>query len=151
MRDYYFRGKAIRDYKKIKAGDWVYGNLVYQEFAVTKEKKMCRIIAQEMGADPIEVIPETVGQFTRLLDKDCIHIFEDDIITDKYGRKSVIKWDKKLCGFVAEFIDHHGLQIKTLLNADPMEAEYLEVIGNIYDDKELLEVKSNKNTKGEKT
>ena len=55
MRNIKFRGK------RVDTGEWVYGNYVYQEcdnkHFITKQL--------ENSHQLIEIIPETVGQFTR--------------------------------------------------------------------------------------
>ena len=96
----------------------------------------------------IEVIPETVGQFTRLTDKNGSKIFEGDIISATAldtgeEQRAVVCFgnfidennDDEYIGF---FIEFDG--IKTTITQLSMEEckNRIEVIGNIYDNKELL-------------
>lgn len=96
----------------------------------------------------IEVIPETVGQFTGLTDKNGNKIFEGDIISATAldtgeEQRAVVCFgnfidennDDEYIGF---FIEFDG--IKTTITQLSMEEckNRIEVIGNIYDNKELL-------------
>jgi len=78
MRDIEFRGKDI------VCGKWVYG-YYYSECGnhyiienLQKESELNRNI-------PHQVIPETVGQYTGLKDKDEVYIFEADFVRDEQG------------------------------------------------------------------
>ena len=73
----------------------------------------------------------TISQFTGLLDKKDVEIYEGDIVTykDMYtqDKTRVIQWNELL----AEFEAYHDS------NYTAMDT-WFEVIGNIYEDKELL-------------
>jgi uncharacterized phage protein (TIGR01671 family) len=140
MREILFRGKLNH------SKEWVQGSLIISQWGnpyiypndiIEQDGHHIRFDSDA----PFFVIPETVGQFIGKTDKNNVKIFEGDIITDKYGRKSVIKWSNILGGFIAEFVkpQHNGIQTYTLLSARGMAEEFLEVIGNIHDNPELLE------------
>jgi len=85
-----------------------------------------------------KIIPESVGQFTGVCDKNGEMIFEGDIIKGKrpYGEYWIVRWDEKRCGFFlsglreCDFAAYDkGYKINSGRN---------EVIGNIHDNKELL-------------
>lgn len=105
----------------------------------TKKSKCC-----DYGF--FSVKPETVGQYTGLTDKNGIKIFEGDIV------KGCSKSYKKnyLCEvYFNENMCHYGLTINRgsytkhqthdWLELTKTKASKLEVIGNIYDNPELLE------------
>lgn len=118
MREILFRGKDIR-------GNWHIGLLAHIGNAW--------YISNKMGiATACEVIPDTIGQYTGLTDKNGEKIFEGDIVKYKsnppcriyyIGCEFVMLWDKFACNFEQVYYDE------------------IEVIGNVYDNHELLEVK----------
>ena len=69
-----------------------------------------------------------VEQFTGLHDKNGKEIYEGDIVTDGVGKYKII-YDLKLAGY----------QPYCIFRDDP--ENYCEVIGNIYENPELLEKK----------
>lgn len=74
------------------------------------------------------VIPETVGQYTGLKDKNGKMVFEGDVLMALYGEKNIGKvYMDEACWFGAcDYLDYavtHGV----------------EIIGNIHDNPELLE------------
>lgn len=94
----------------------------------------------------VDVNPETVGQFTGLTDKNGTKIFEGDIV-HVLGNQQVEDWKNvNYIGSVAFLdagfcvidgtIEDHALRRYQLPRLD----FDLEVIGNIYDNPELLEV-----------
>ena len=83
-------------------------------------------------ADEIELM-----QSTKLKDKNGKEIFEGDIV-DYKGRKAVIKWHGSYASFIYRFVDELN---KRSAEWYPLYLAYLkcEVIGNIYENPELLE------------
>lgn len=84
------------------------------------------------------VDPKTIEQSTGLFDKNGKEIFEKDIL-DYNGRKVIVKWHGSYASFIYEFVDE--LQNRTT-ELKPLYLSYykFEVIGNIYENPELLEV-----------
>ena len=161
MREIEFRGKALDDDKffKIKKDDWIFGNYSYDK--LTNKY----YIEDTTGEDikTIEVITESIGQYTGLCDKKGTKIFEGDIVrvTIKYEDYD---WDgqykkhtNKLIGKVVyeknafvidsktrsfDFIDKQTIDVQR----DSTTYYYTyEVTGNIHDNPELLGVKDVKN------
>ena len=136
MRDYLFRGKRIDN------GEWVEGcGIIATENWVSIFTVIDDIDENSSEVNEIEVIPDTVGQYTGLKDKNGTKIFEGDIVKScEYDDVYFVKYfdndnysafdcvpDVPLC-------ECNGLSY--LVNE-----EGCKVIGNIYDDKEILDVK----------
>nr|DAJ31099.1 MAG TPA: YopX protein [Caudoviricetes sp.] len=85
------------------------------------------------GADKIELM-----QSTGLKDKNGNEIFEGDIV-DYKGRKAVVKWHGSYASFIYRFVDELQERVSEW---HPLFLAYyhFEVIGNIYENKEFLEV-----------
>ena len=133
MREILFRGKRVDN------GEWVYGFLIEALNCVT-DKNETFIIEQDATyftygefACAVEVKPETVGQFTGLCDKNGKKIFEGDILLKGF-EKVLVKWNANQCrwGIYSNNYEICGFNEST--------QGYFEVIGNIYDNSELLEV-----------
>ena len=120
MREILFRGKT-----KITK-NWIYG--FYGENTTTKEPQI-------VGRDEFcysRVIPETVGQYTGLTDKNGKKIFEGDIVNLELidgVEIGVIKFNDILCRF--SFYDKSG-------GYGIDNTCIFEIIGNIHDNPELL-------------
>jgi uncharacterized phage protein (TIGR01671 family) len=118
MREILFRGKRVEN------GEWVEG-FVRQYKAETKY-----FIEESIEGRDWKVIPETVGQYTGLCDKNGKKIFEGDIVRDCDGRIYDIKYFD--FEWIAEQPKSFWINIKHL--------KPCEIIGNIHDNPELLEV-----------
>lgn len=77
-------------------------------------------------------------QSTGLKDKNGKEIFEGDVV-DYKGRKAIIKWHGSYASFIYRFLDELQERVSEW---HPLYLAYLkcEVIGNIYENPELLEV-----------
>ena len=132
MREILFRGKQTDN------GEWIEGayspfNLNF--FGEREEKPHIIIISDDEDIDGLwcEVIPETVGQYTGLTDKNGVRIFEGDIV-------SLVKHDGLIYKVVYvpcryELVNSKGVNCFVL---DIYKSENIEVIGNIHDNPELL-------------
>ena len=125
MHEILFRGKRKDN------GKWVEG--YYGEYYNGKENVSCISIPKETisGSLCYDVIPETVGQYTGLTDKNGLtKVFEGDIIHGNLGN-FVVRWSDNISGFVA------GEKERThpCMNRGTMKC--YEIIGNIYDNPEL--------------
>ena len=121
MREILFRGKKSKD------GQWAKGLLV-------KDVKGHMRIQFNPTAFSVVVIPETVGQFTGLTDKSGVNIFEGDICRDSEGKYMVVSWSKKFASWV---LNRKGWAFSHWFG-ESCNPEDVEVVGNIYDNPELL-------------
>ena len=80
--------------------------------------------------EQVEVIPETVGQFTGKLDDNRKEIFEGDIVVDIIGKHYSVEWNDDTCKY--------QLSDGSDLNDNDRYGTYLVVIGNIYENKKLI-------------
>jgi len=128
MRDILFRGKSI-DY-----GSWENGDLIK---SIGKT-----YIGNTLGnnrEDWVEVIPESVGQFTGLTDKNEVKIFDGDVLQNEDGDEfcnTLIFWDKDLSSW-SDCRDFDGDSF-TIHNGDMLWVLDCEVIGNIFDSPDLI-------------
>lgn len=130
MREVLFRGKTER-------GEWVYGNYCGAEY-LTSEGIEHLIIEVPRSGRSAKVLPETVGQYTGLTDKNGKKIFEGDIVA------GAVHWLERMKnGFVAfkdgsfGLIWYRGEVAQFNPFTSMCNVEY-EVIGNIHDNPELL-------------
>ena len=129
MREILFRGKRHDN------GIWIYGSLF-------KRINNQYIYPLPISTSKTEVIPETVGQFTGLTDKNGMQIFEGDIIRAKIegGNHSGFTWQNMPVDFQqgSFCLNDRSGYIFCVLGAFATSVT-LEVIGNIHDNPELLE------------
>lgn len=143
MREFVFRGKPKieEEYKVLRElyeddckNGFVYGSLIvdYNKCYICTEIIQVRSGIWNYITTAIEVIPETVGEYTTLTDKNDRMIFEGDIVTmPKYGggrHRSVVYFKN---GKFA--VDGSNYSFKDICPKN------MEVIGNIHDNPELLE------------
>lgn len=138
MREVKFRGKT-------EYGTWVYGDVIQYEsgeIAILNKFSKYGYEATEI-LKRTKVIPETVGEYTGLKDKNNKEIYEGDIVSCKMlsaGRTHYID------EYIAT-VEHDICNPCMVLKQDNGNLEYdfvkcdlmmLEVIGNIWENPELL-------------
>ena len=139
MREILFRGIDFL------TGKWVQGDLlhissgciIYHGSQTESEIKENTGAAIELLINEISVVkPKTIGQFTGLTDKNGVKIFEADVVKANfpYAKIGVVEWDKKRGSLYVKPIDGFAAYDKGY----KMNANKLEIIGNIHDNPELL-------------
>lgn len=136
MRAYLFRGKIKG------SGEWVEGNLLNVKWWLDGSP-ITVIVPTDAYLDPrsgqgtiryIEVIPETVGEYTRANDKNGTKIFEGDIVKC-CGEIRTVVFDERFLEFEFSRYDRVDNPDGLALCGDYIQCE---VIGNIHDNPELL-------------
>ena len=158
IREVIFRGKRADN------GEWVEGDVLQTRYHSGHIEY--QIMPQTPVSSAYPVLPETVGQYTGLTDKNGKRIFEGDIVRyntyDDFDCQSVVKFGEynqdgsageysasKCIGFYVD-VDNftcpdwceYGSNCFSnyLKQQNILEvARYCEVIGNIHDDPELME------------
>lgn len=140
-----FRGKRIDN------GQWVVGFPLRKEtpdlhcyIISTFETERCTGTIGISGSEMYEVYPESIGQYTNVLDSNHTRIFEGDIIEATHNKNflhtSYIKFDNGT--YWCELISGNDIDDTESLNDQCLDFG-LTVIGNIYDNPELLECSIN--------
>ena len=125
IREVIFRGKRTDN------GEWVEGSLLGIDWC---DKPSTYSIAPNTPVSVFySVIPETVGQYTGLTDKNGVKIFEGDIVD--YISSDVIGNPKTGTIIVEDMTDYDTM---IYLN----HANELKLIGNIHDNPEILKTPS---------
>ena len=132
MREILFRGKTEQ------FGNWIEGSLIVGRDL--ESDKLIYLIAPLSAyyTEVKKVIPETVGQYTGLTDKNGTKIFEGDILQFDYIGKNL---GVNGISFVSFQNGKFGVEWgwhKEFVCLDGFANTTLEVIGNIVDNPELL-------------
>lgn len=145
MREILFRAKDA------ESGKWIEGYYVHlhkttycvkEDHDRNPDNELHKIVFEQMTDWGLpnkhlmaDVLPETVGQFTGLVDKNHKRVFTGDIVKARHNENYYIC---EICHCKLIIHDKHGNEIDAIRqNLDWLECE---VIGNIYDNPELLQV-----------
>lgn len=146
MREILFRAKQIDD------GEWVEGyyammgvdslirHYIVQNCAVTK---LFKNPEDNMYFNDVEIDPETLCQYTGMVDKNGNRIWENDIVKCNKRKDGFefykVLWRKYYADFGVEPLEF-GIQYPIGLgeNEQDIKGCNYEVIGNIFDNPELL-------------
>ncbi len=135
-REIKFRGK---DYNN----KWRYGDLVQEKWGQGKA------IMIKKDTTAWSVLEDTIGQYTGLHDKNGKEIYEGDIVLyedweedheggndDCFINKGIVEYCEENCYFNVT-----GRESAYIFNVLYKDNDTLEVIGNVYENSELLEEK----------
>lgn len=137
MREILFRGKRVYN------GAWLAGDLLANKY---ERPNICPI--GDVNCYP--VIPETIGQYTGLKDKNGEKIFEGDIVGVNLFGNAYYPWKVVYIDKDAAFeffryvaVGIYGGKATGHAKMSEYDKSQIEVIGNIYDNPELLEGEEN--------
>lgn len=138
-REIKFRGKCSRQSKY--AGEWVYGNLVVPEEIQGDEVMIVKALSDDASCI-YHVDVNSVGQFTGLTDKKGREIYEGDVLRINNGAVIcllVVTWNAEVGSWCLRFKEELKEGTRPL-GRWLCDRDYdIELTGNIYDNKELLE------------
>ena len=134
MREIKFRG--FRTVQK----DWVYGNLIVDENGTKYivENNLFSADVHHLVYDPTDepafIDQKTVSQYTGMNESTGKEIYEGDIVrtSDNDDELAVVEWDDEDLRFTVT----HGNVVNGL--GEEYYPREVEVVGNIYDNPELL-------------
>lgn len=126
MREIKFRGFSIYSNK------WYYGSLVNpgEGYYILEHVENNTYKYDKVDKD-------SIGQYTGLKDKDGKEIYEGDILEFSKGGIMYVEWNDDFKMFV--LVD--PTRKKASLNICIYATEHIKVIGNIFENKELLKIK----------
>ena len=136
MREIKFRGKTLD-------GRWIYGDLWHRPYT----KDWVTIVSFMEDTGGFVVIPETVGQYTGLKDKNGKEIYEGDIVSFEDSDGGYEYQDVVINTGIVEygelrfyFTNRVAVEMDDFYIKDG-RCDGIEVIGNIHENPELLEEK----------
>ncbi|MBD5463978.1 MAG: hypothetical protein HDR24_13150 [Lachnospiraceae bacterium] len=127
--------------KRIKDGKWIEGFYVkfYSNGEAEENHMIFTINEEEKSSQPYSVDPKTICQYTGMTDKNGRKIFEEDIVrrTDLHNTKEpsvgFVEYDAENTAFLIHWTD-----VQNYSATFPWK-DKIEVIGNIFDNPELLQ------------
>lgn len=129
MREILFRGKRAEN------DEWVFGDLRHIFYGECYPHIVDNSNGLNNSVCGLEVDPSTIGQFTGLIDRNGVKIFEGDIV--RYGQRGKVEYNSGSAQFTLNFTNSAYEGFDKIPFCD------CEVLGNIYDNPELLEVSKN--------
>lgn len=155
VREIIFRAKTVKD------GRWVHGafheHIKHEPYPIgspgLKAEDYEYFIIEDESADwglprgmrAIKVDPDTVGQFIGIRDMDGYRIWEGDIVS--FTRVDALGWTRQRIGVVQYYDKLPIFYIKAIAGDswDWYECDNIRVVGNKWDNRDLLEEEHGKN------
>lgn len=148
MREILFRGKAINRNEgchrtKYQNGEWVYGLVtkLYDE----QFKNLPAEMTNTNGISGIEIDYKTIGQYTGVKDKNGKKIFEGDILEadvfknlNRYKAVWTVEYKERFSQGNGYYFYGKNRRFNTRATQSIIINTHATVIGNIYDNPELL-------------
>ena len=142
MSEILFRGKRTDN------GEWVKCSETY-----IRDGDGIWLSDENLNVVVVTVIPETVGQYTGLTDKNGVRIFEGDIIKTHYANaqksdfiEQVVFYNGKFCAYFSNQLCKQWANLYDGTEHLPQDKsvymDSVEVIGNIHDNPEILKTSS---------
>ena len=136
MREILYRGK------RTDCGEWVTDSETYI-------RDGDGIWLSDENLNVVTVLPETVGQYTGLTDKNGVKIFEGDIVKTHYANaqksdfiEQVVFYNGKFCAYFSNQLCKQWANLYDGTEHLPQDKsvymDSVEVIGNIHDNPDLL-------------
>lgn len=132
MREILFKAKRIDN------GEWVEGYYV-KKYDLLGKRHLILYVDNYVRWVCVEIDPETLCEFTGRCDKNGKRIWENDILMahldESYPEDTTyetIEWG------VAGWVTHEANSVDRQY-LDEFDTEHFEVVGNIFDNKELLQ------------
>ena len=124
MREILFRGKRVDN------GEWVYGLPRYTEYTIDVK---IGAIEDEHGNVYENIKPESIGQYTGLLDKIGKKIFEGDLCRCEFGITGIFKKAIVYYENACFYVDDKDPSGNLTLSYFHKNSKEIEVIGNIHE------------------
>lgn len=128
---YLFKAKRVDD------GEWIVGGLVRYGFTGKEKYYIVPDYASDLYA--MEIDQNTICQCTGLKDKNGKMIWENDIVKDKHGNFYKAFWQNNYYQFSLSCVKTNVFPTDAKWNLWSFKSFEIEVIGNIFDNPELLE------------
>lgn len=131
VKERLFRGKRYPD------GEWVYGSYIWEVFRNDGDGEI-RLISLSNGKGAAHVYPEILGEWTGACDSNGTKIFGGDILD--YPRW-IVSYATGMKCFKGMHVGWYTQRDNWESWAELLDAEESTVLGNVYDNPELWEVK----------
>ena len=139
MREILFRGKRVDN------GEWIEGYFLPGNERKSLHPCIFVYLPETQSFECFDIDIDTLGEYTGLTDKNGTRIFEGDILG--YSEQSELRYlnnvrfvvlydNLNACFVVERYVNGNYKLQKRLATFNP--SKHLEVIGNVYDNPELL-------------